>query len=161
MLLSHLIGYRVFTVTGTAVDAGAKYKMGVRIARLAKQLVDVAAAIADVDTPCRVAKQRSRLPQIVHPAHAFLVLDRHASRIDVPLQCGTAFELLSCPKLDCRQSQRQSVARHRQARMHQDPTHFVVERAGRRSDLARTQVTNLPAVLPVISELGRVVQNEN
>ena len=45
--------------------------------------------------------------------------------------------------------------------MHQDPAYFVVDRAARRADLARAQVANLPPVLPVISKLGRVVQNEN
>src|SRR6266403_1155537 len=102
MLFSHLIGDRVLTVTGTTVDAGAKHEMRTCIAGLAKQLIDVTAAVADVYASCRIAKQRGRLPQIVHPAHTFLVLDRHASRIDVPLEFGTAFELLACPKLDCR-----------------------------------------------------------
>src|ERR1019366_10460455 len=82
MLLGHLVGNRVFAVAGTAVDAGAKHKMRARIVRLTKQLVDIASAIADVDTTRRIAQQRGRLPQIVHPAHTLLVRsEEHTSEL--------------------------------------------------------------------------------
>ncbi len=94
----------MLTVTGTTIDAGAKYKMRARIACFAKQLVNIAAAIADVYVTCRIAKQGGRLPQIVHPAHTLLVLDWHASRIDMPFERGGALEFLACPELDRRQA---------------------------------------------------------
>ena len=160
-LLRHLIGNGVFTVTSTAVNAGTEQKVRARIVRLAKQLVNVAAAITNVHTSRRIVQQRSRLPQIVDPAHTLLPLDRHAGRVDVPLECGTAFELLAGPKLDSPQSQRQTFRRYRQARVHQNAAYLMVARARYCSNVTRGQMPDLPAVFPMKSEFSGVMKNEH
>ena len=49
---------------GQPVHAGADREGGLRFLGGAGQLVDVALAVADVDTPGRLAEQLGRLPQV-------------------------------------------------------------------------------------------------
>lgn len=93
--------------------------------RRAEQLVDVALAVADMDTSWRPAEKHCGLRQILKPSHALLLLDGNPRGIDLLLERVGALELLARPELDCRQPERQPFCRHREARMHQDAANRV------------------------------------
>src|ERR671937_3269725 len=88
--LVHDALHRVRPIAGKTVDAAPDQKMRAEFLGQAKQLVDVALAIADVDAPSRVAEQRGGPAHVVEPADALLALDRDAGRVDLPLQGGGA-----------------------------------------------------------------------
>ena len=48
----------------------------------AKQLIDIALAIANMNAPCWVSEKLGRLAQILKPTKALLLLNRHGRRID-------------------------------------------------------------------------------
>ena len=96
---------------GEPVDTAPDEEMGVQFPGEAEQLPDVALAIGDVNAARRLTEQFCGLAQIGQPAHALLALDRHARRIDLPLERRRALELLAVPELDRSDSQRKpSVA---------------------------------------------------
>ena len=123
--LSHCIRDCVVAIASQTVNAGSHQKMGSRRMRRAEQLVDVALAVADVDTSWRFAEKLCGLRQIFKPSHALLLLDGDPRGIDLLLERVGAFELLARPELDGRQSQRQPFGRHRETRMHQDAANRV------------------------------------
>ncbi len=92
--LLHFIGYRVAAVARQAIDTGPDKEMGAEFLGGAEQLIDVALAIADMDTPRGFAEQGVGLAHVVEPTDALLVLDRHACRIYPALERGSALELL-------------------------------------------------------------------
>ena len=94
---------------------------------------------------------------------ALLLLDRNTRWINLLLERGGPLELLPGPEFYCRQPKRQTLARHRQARVHQDA-----------ADRVRSQATGLvPAavdalgdpdrlcVLSLKAELGGVMEHKN
>ncbi len=86
--LLHFLGYRMAVVARQAIDEGPDKEMGAEFLGGAEQLINVALAIADMDTPCGFAEQRIGLAHILEPTDAPLVLDRHARRIDPALERG-------------------------------------------------------------------------
>lgn len=161
--LLHLVGNRVLTVAGKAVDAGSHDEVRAELLRLAEQLVDVAFSIADVHAAIGRREQRRRLLQVLQPANAFLLLDRHAHGIDLGRQSSLALELLAVPELDRGDAQRQAVGRHGEARMHEDAAdgmHCLAPVLGvaspnalREADVFRT--------LAFEAELRRILQHED
>lgn len=95
-------------VAGEPIHAGAQQKMRSGVFGRAKQFVDAALPIADVHTSRGLGEQFGRLPEVLQPAEAFLLLDRYARRIDLLLKCVRSLEFLARPELDRRQSKRQS-----------------------------------------------------
>lgn len=59
--------------------------------------------------------------QVIEPAHALLLLDGHAGRIDLALERRGPLELGARPKLGGCHPEGQTVRRDRQAGMHQEP----------------------------------------
>lgn len=123
--LAHLIGNRVPAVAGQPVDAGAHDEVRAEVVGQAEQLVDVALAITDMDAATRRAEQRRRSTQVLQPAETFLVLDRHAGRLDFALERIRAFELLPRPELHRPQPERQTVGSHRERTMHEQAAQRV------------------------------------
>src|SRR5690606_27822115 len=64
--------------------------------------------------------------QIVEPAHAFLLLDWHACRVDLALERGGPLEFGARPELGRCQPERQTIRRDRQACVHQEPADCVL-----------------------------------
>ena len=87
-------------ISSQAIDAGSDQKMSAELHCCTEQLVNVALAIADMDTARRFAEQRRRLAQVFQPADALLVLDRNPRWVDFLLKGGGALELLAGPELD-------------------------------------------------------------
>ena len=65
------------------------------------------------------ARQFGGQAQIVEPAHAFLLFNRHPGRIDFALERVASLELGARPELGRRQPQGQPLWRYGQAGMHQ------------------------------------------
>lgn len=129
----------------------------------AEQLVDVALAITDMDAAPRRAEQRRRLTQVLQPAEAFLVRNRHAGRLDLALERIRAFELLPRPEFHRRQPERQTVGGHRELTMHEQAAQRV------HADLACLVPTAVHAAgdpdgftpLALEGELGRILQDQH
>lgn len=68
-----------------------------------EQLIDVALAITDMNALFRIAQQLCRLPDIVQPPNALLLLDGNARRIDLLLKGSSPLRLLPGPEFDGRQ----------------------------------------------------------
>ena len=139
--LIHLVGDRVISVSGQAVDTGPDQEMRSDLLGRTEKLVDVALAITDMDASSWITEKLRGLLQIFQPPNAFLLLDRNTRRIDLLLERGGPFEFLPGPEFDGRQPERQPLGRHRQARMHQDA-----------ADRVRSQATRL--VPPAVYALG-------
>src|SRR5450759_69366 len=90
-----------------------------------KKLINVALAIANVNTSCRLAEKFRRLRQVLQPSNAFLLFDRHPRRVDLLLESFRPPEFLSCPEFDRSEPERQPVARHGKTRMHQNAANSV------------------------------------
>ena len=161
--LGHLRRDRVRAMAGQAIDAGAEQKMRSGVLGRAKQFVDVAFAVADVATSVGCAEQAGRLPQIVQPPDTLFLLDRHPRRVDMLLQGVSIMELFSGLKLDRRQTEWQSLRRHRQARMHQDAASSVVTRSSLVIGTGDTDtcLAHRLNVFPFVRELGGVVKHKN
>jgi len=95
---AHFIGYCMATVTGQTVDTGAHQEMRAERLCFAEKLVNVVLPVANVNQSPRVAQQRRRLAHIFEPAVALLLLDRHPSGVDPPLQRVGALELGTGPE---------------------------------------------------------------
>src|SRR5437667_1635461 len=94
--------------------------MGVGVMGGAKQLIDIAFTVADMDASLGLGQQSRGLPDIIKPADAFLFFDRNPSEVDLVLKRVGSFELLSGPKLDGGDSQRKSFGCHHETGMHED-----------------------------------------
>lgn len=93
-------------IASQPIDAGANKEVGAKLLRQAIQFVDVAFAVANMNATRRLSEPLDRLPVIVEPANAFLLLDGNAGRVDLLLELRGAFELFPCPELHRRKSQR-------------------------------------------------------
>ena len=60
------------------------------------------------------------------PANAFLLLDRHTSRIDAALQSVRSVESIPVPELNCSQTEWQSIPSDHETGMHQDAAGGVI-----------------------------------
>jgi hypothetical protein len=96
----HFIGDRVIAVSGQAIDAGSHEEVRSDLLRCAKEFVDVAFAVADMNAPFRLSEQFRSLLQVLQPADTLLLLDRHPRRIDLLFESGGPFELFPGPELD-------------------------------------------------------------
>ena len=85
-----------------------------------EQFVDVALPISDVHTTSRVCQQFRGLSQVLQPANALFLLDRHTRRINPSLQRIRAVKLVSIPEFDRRQTQWQPVVSGYQTGVHQN-----------------------------------------
>jgi hypothetical protein len=85
--------------------------MGSGLLGRAEQLINIALAITDVDALSWIIQQPCGLPEIFQPPNAFLLFDRNACGVDLPLERRGSFKLVTSPELHRRQSQRQSVGR--------------------------------------------------
>lgn len=108
----HLVGDRVFAVACKAIDASSHPEVRAEFTGLAVKLVDVAFPVTDVDAALRCREQRGRMLQVLQPAHAFLLLDRHPRRVNLGLERARALKLLAAPELDRSDAERQAVGRH-------------------------------------------------
>ena len=102
-------------ISGQSIDAGPHKKMGADLKSRAKQFVDVALPIADVDTALRLAEKHCGLLEVFQPADAFLLLNGDSRRIDLPLECCRTLELLPVPELDGGKTKWKPVGRHCEA----------------------------------------------
>src|SRR5689334_12480022 len=127
--LTHFVGNRVVSIPRQTVDAGPDEEVCSDLLRRAEQFVDVALAIADMDTSSRIAQKLRRLLQILQPPDAFLLLDRNARRVDLFLECSGPLEFLAGPEFDGRQPKRKPLGCYREARMHQDAANRVRSQA--------------------------------
>jgi putative transposase len=145
------------------VGLHAHQETGLELLRQTEQLVDVALAIADMNAALGRTQQRHRLTQVLEPAVAFLRLDRHPGRVDVPLERPCSLELRARPELRRRQAERRAGERDGQARMHEHaaqrehvglarPVAPGIDRLGE-ADLARPGTA--------VDELGRVLQDQD
>lgn len=116
-------------VAGEPIDAGPNEEVRAQIVREAEQFIDVAFTIADMNTTVGLTQALNRLPEILEPANAFLLLDGNTGRIDVPFERGDPFEFLARPEFYGRQSQRQSTGRHGKAGMHHHSADSVMAKA--------------------------------
>ena len=126
--LFHFVGNRVVPVSGQAIDAGPNQEMRSDLLCRTEQFVYVALSVTDVDASPRIAQCRRGLPDVFQPPDALLLLDRNARWIDLLLERVGPLEFLPGPEFDCRQTKRQTFARYRQARMHQDSADRVDSR---------------------------------
>ena len=118
--LVHFIGDRVVPVFGQAVDAGPDQEMRSSLLGRTEQLVYVALAVTDVDASPWIGQERRGLLDVLQPPNALFLLDRNTRWIDLLLERGGPLKFLPSPEFDCRQPERQTFARHRHARVHQD-----------------------------------------
>ncbi|MFP4897474.1 hypothetical protein, partial [Paraburkholderia sp. EG304] len=68
----------MLTVSREPVNAGTHKEVGAKIVCGAKQLVNVAFPIADVNATHRIVEKLGRLAHILQPSPAFLFLNRYA-----------------------------------------------------------------------------------
>jgi len=161
-LWSHLVGNRMISVSGEAVDAGSHQKMRSCLLCGAEQLVDVALAVSARDTALRLSEEGRGLPQVLPPAEAFLFFDGPSGGVNALLQRVTACELLSGPELHGGSAQRQSGRGHGQAggpwktAPHLVPWRLISYTADRRF----MDKANGFCFLAMIGELRCVMQNQ-
>src|SRR6478672_10531434 len=86
-------GHRALAIDRQPIKAGANQEWGAELARLAEQLADGTLAITNVHQPVGRPEKSGGLAHVLEPAHALLVLDRHARGIDVALELAGALEL--------------------------------------------------------------------
>jgi hypothetical protein len=81
----------VIPFTSQAIDAGSDQEMSSDLLARAEQLIDIALAIADMDASPWIAQKCRGLPEIFQPPNCFLLFDRNACRVDLPLERGGSF----------------------------------------------------------------------
>jgi len=118
---------------------------------------------SDMNTTLGITEQFGGLTKVFQPADTLFLLDWHAGGIDSALQSVCPMKLVSIPKLDSRQTQRQSLPRGHQAGMHQNPATGVKPRRSffpsEKGVLA--QYPDRCRVLVTIGELRRVMKDQN
>lgn len=161
--LAHRVGDRVTAVTGQSVDAAAYDEVCAEVMGETEQFIDVALAVTDMDAAARHTEQRRRLTQVLQPAKASLLFDRHAGRVELAFERVRALELLPRPELYRCQPERETVGRHGERslheqaaqRVHAEPTCLVataVHAAGDADGLT---------VLALEGERGGVLQDQH
>lgn len=98
-----------------AVDTTAHQEPGSKFLSQAVELVDVAFPITNMHAALGCARQLCRQAQIIKPAHAFLLLDRHPRWIDLAFKGTGSFELAARPEFRRRQSKGQTLRRDTRA----------------------------------------------
>lgn len=83
-------------------------EFGTKIIRGAIEFIDIAFPVAYVYAAFGRANERDGLAQVLEPAVTLLRLDRHARRIDVPLERESSLVLPSGPELHGRQTERRA-----------------------------------------------------
>ena len=83
---------------------------------------------SDMNTTLGITEQFGGLTEVFQPTDTLFLLDWHAGGIDSALQSVYPMKLVSIPKLDSRQTQRQSLPRGHQAGMHLTPATSVKPR---------------------------------
>lgn len=161
--LFHLIPNSVSAIAGQPVHTSAHQEMGAQLLRQTEQLVDVALPISDVHTASRIVQQLRGLSQVLQPANALFLFDRHTRRINPALQSIRAVELVSVPELDCCQAQWQAVAGGQKAVVHQNAATGVEPWTSVLGEACRDLLLNPdpPQVFMAVRELLRFVKNQN
>jgi hypothetical protein len=101
----HLSRDRRAASASRAVNARPGEKVRLLVGGQRKQFIDIAFAVADMNTAVRINKL-SRLFEILQPADALFLLNRNARGVDralaaiAALQCVGALELLAGPKFN-------------------------------------------------------------
>ncbi|GLR92178.1 hypothetical protein GCM10007857_88980 [Bradyrhizobium iriomotense] len=75
----------MIAVPGKPINTGSPQEVRSSLVGQAKQLIDVALAITNMNASSRGSEKVGRLSQILQPADA-LLLDRNTCRIDLSLQ---------------------------------------------------------------------------
>src|SRR3979409_347132 len=109
--LGHLCCDRVLAVSRKPIHAGPKQEMCSQRLGCTEEFIDITLPISDVHAALWLFQQSGRLPHVLQPAVALLLLDRYARRVDPLLQLITAIELIPAPELDGRQAQWQTIER--------------------------------------------------
>src|SRR5688572_20705461 len=128
-----------------------------------EQFINIAFPVANMDTTLRLIQERGRLRKVFKPSDTFFFLNRNASRIDLPLKCVSALELLSRPELYGSNSKRQPFGSYHHAGMHQDATQCVQSWT---AELVLAAIdlfgySNRLRILALESKFSRVVKHEN
>jgi hypothetical protein len=153
----------MLTVTSEPIHARPHYKMCAKFLGETVELIDVAFAIADMDTPAWPREPFNRLTKIIKPPNAFFLLDWHTGRVNLALERRRTLELVAIPELHCRKTKWKPFRCYRQAGMHQDPAKGVMAKT---PFLVPSAVDALGEpygmrATALIGELGRVLQEQN
>ena len=76
----------MIAIAGQAIDAGSYEEMSADLPSRAKQLVNIALPVADVNASVGLTEEFGRLLEVFQPPDAFLLFDGNASRIHLPLE---------------------------------------------------------------------------
>src|SRR6266702_7642167 len=125
-----------------------------------EQFVDVALPISDVHAASRVCQQFRGLSQVLQPANAFFLFDRHTRRINPSLQSIRAVKLVSVPEFDRRQTQWQPFAGSYQTGVHQNAATGVEPCTPFVACRYLLQDSDRCGIFVPIRQLRRVVKNQ-
>jgi hypothetical protein len=162
--LIHIIGDSMISISGQAIDTGSHEEMGANVLSRAKEFIDTALAITDMDAPPRISEEFRGLLQIVQPPNAFFLLDGNARLIDLSFEGGGSFEFLPCPEFDRCHSEREPFGRHSETRMHQNSaSRMRFGAAGEISSTVGDALRNADQLRPLSlrGELCRVVKHKH
>lgn len=110
--LTHFALYGVVAAASQSIDNGSDDEVGAKIPGEAIEFVNVAFSVTDVNTAIRLPQQGDRLTEIIEPANTLLCFDRDPRRVDLPLELGSALELIAVPEFDRGQAERKSFLGH-------------------------------------------------
>lgn len=157
--LLHFITDCVSAIASERVNTGANEKVGAHLLGQTEEFVNIALAISDVHGTIRIVQQCGGLLNVLQPANALFLFDRHTSRIDPVLQSVSSMKFISISELNCGQTEWQAFARGHETGVHQDPAGRVIfTGVAYRSFLEDTYRTN---VFTREGEFCRVAKNEN
>ncbi len=94
----------LFSIPRKAIHASAHQEMRANCFCSAEELVNIALPVADVNAAFRIVQKGRGLLQILQPADAFLLFNRHARGIDFLLESVAACEFALRPELHGRQA---------------------------------------------------------
>src|SRR3984893_10824728 len=162
--LIHFIGDSMISISGQAIDAGSHEEMCTSVLSRAKEFIDVALAITDMDAPPRIIEKVGGLFQIFQPPNAFFLLDGNARLIDLSFEGGGSFEFLPRPEFDRCHSKREPFGRNSETRMHQNSaSRMRFGAAGEISSTVGDALRNADQLRPLslIGELCCVVKHKH
>ena len=116
----------VLAISRQTVHAGPKNKVCADCLSSTEEFIDIALSISDMNTARRLLNQCCRLPYVLQPAVALLMLDRYAGRINALFQMIAAIKLIPAPELDRRQTQRKTIECNSQTGVHQNPAYIMM-----------------------------------
>jgi hypothetical protein len=108
-----------------SIHTTADQKIGAQILSQAEQFKDIALAVTYMNTALRYANELRGQAQVIQPTHAFFLLNRHPSGVNLALEGVGSLELRPRPEFCGCQAKRQSLRRDRQTGMHQKPTRYM------------------------------------